>query len=97
MEKGRSAGLIARLWQGVRWRFWRLFNDIYVSAYETILFIERNFGPKLRDGAIDIARQRFQIRREMLKDPFFKEANVYRSQDQDRGKSSDGTTDHGPG
>ncbi len=23
--------------QGVRWRFWRLFNDIYVSAFETIL------------------------------------------------------------
>ena len=20
--------------QGVRWRFWRLFNDIYVSAYD---------------------------------------------------------------
>ena len=23
--------------QGVRWRVWRLFNDIYVSAFETIL------------------------------------------------------------
>jgi hypothetical protein len=30
--------------QGVRWRFWRLFNDMYVSAFETILFIERVFG-----------------------------------------------------
>ncbi len=30
--------------QGVRWRFQRLFNDIYVSAFETILFIEKTFG-----------------------------------------------------
>ena len=24
--------------QGVRWRFYRLFNQIYVEAFETILF-----------------------------------------------------------
>ena len=27
--------------QGVRWRFWRLLNDIYVSSYETVLFVEK--------------------------------------------------------
>ena len=41
--------------QGVRWRFWRLFNDIYVSSFETILFIERIFGTQLRDNAIRIS------------------------------------------
>ena len=46
--------------QGVRWRFWRVLNDIYVSAFTTILFIEKTFGTQLRDhfGAqlkIDVA------------------------------------------
>jgi hypothetical protein len=30
--------------QGVRWRFQRLLGDIYVSAFETILLIEKTFG-----------------------------------------------------
>jgi hypothetical protein len=30
--------------QGVRWRFWRLFNVTYVSAYETTIFIEKHLG-----------------------------------------------------
>jgi hypothetical protein len=29
--------------QGVRWRFQRLFNEIYVSSYETIYFIDSTF------------------------------------------------------
>ena len=41
--------------QGVRWRFFRLFNDIYTSAFETILFIEKAFGTQLRDHAISEA------------------------------------------
>lgn len=49
--------------QGVRWRFWRLFNDIYVSAFETIVFIEQAFGPHLRDPAVRISQQRHELRR----------------------------------
>jgi len=48
--------------QGVRWRFWRLFNDIYVSAFETILFVELAFGSQLRGPAIRISKERFAIR-----------------------------------
>lgn len=69
--------------QGVRWRFWRLFNDIYVSAYTTIIFVERHFGSALRQDALQIAQQRFNMRQEMLKDPFFREANTYRGKDKD--------------
>ena len=29
--------------RGVRWRFWRVLNDMYVSSFETILFIESTF------------------------------------------------------
>ena len=69
--------------QGVRWRFWKLLNGAYVAAYETIIFVERNFGTSLRQGAMDIAQQRFHLRREMLKDPFFREAGSYRGKDED--------------
>lgn len=55
--------------QGVRWRFWRLFNQIYVSAFETILFIETNFGPQLRDHAIRISRERYALRRDLAFEP----------------------------
>lgn len=48
--------------QGVRWRFQRLFNDIYVSSFETILFIEKTFGPQLREHAIRISRERYELR-----------------------------------
>ncbi len=50
--------------QGVRWRFWRLFNDIYVSAFETILFLEKAFGPELREHAIRISKERYHLRQE---------------------------------
>ena len=30
--------------QGVRWRFQRLFNYVYVEAFETILMVEKIFG-----------------------------------------------------
>jgi hypothetical protein len=56
--------------QGVRWRFYRLFNDIYVSAFETILFIEKSFGTDLRDNAIRISRQRHQLRQEIGTDAY---------------------------
>ena len=48
--------------QGVRWRFWRVFNDMYVSAFETILFIERNFGTGLREHALQISQERYALR-----------------------------------
>ena len=56
--------------QGVRWRFWRLFNDIYVSAFETILFIEKTFGTQLRDHAIRISRERYALRQEITRNGF---------------------------
>ena len=51
--------------QGVRWRFWRVFNEMYVCAFETILFIEKAFGTQLRDHAIRISRERYALRQEI--------------------------------
>ena len=56
--------------QGVHWRFWRIYNDMYVSAFETILFIEKTFGTDLREHAIRISRERFALRQEIVKDGF---------------------------
>ena len=53
--------------QGVRWRFWRLFNDIYVSAFETILFIEKVFGTELRDHAIRISKGKYALRQDAIR------------------------------
>ena len=53
--------------QGVRWRFQRLFNEIYVSAYETIFWIESNFGTELRQKAIEIAKERVAMRKNAQK------------------------------
>lgn len=49
--------------QGIRWRFQRIFNQIYPSAYVTICWIESNFGIHLRDRAISIAQERINLRR----------------------------------
>ena len=57
--------------QGVRWRFWRLFNDIYVSAYETIYFVESHFGVDLRQKAMEIAKERVELRKKAQKIEFF--------------------------
>jgi len=53
--------------QGVRWRFQRLFNEIYVSAYETVFWVESNFGTELRHQAIEIARERIVLRKKAKK------------------------------
>jgi len=53
--------------QGVRWRFQRIFNDMYVNAYLSILSIESYFGPELRLQAMAIARQRFEWRQKARK------------------------------
>ena len=53
--------------QGVRWRFHRLLNEIYVSAYETIFFVESLFGTELRQKALEIAKERATIRKNAQK------------------------------
>jgi len=52
--------------QGVRWRFQRLFNLVYIEAFLTILMIEKIFGTQLRDYAIRISRERYALRQEAL-------------------------------
>jgi len=49
--------------QGVRWRFQRLFNDIYVSAYTSIYMIESQFGTQLRQQALAIVKERVEMRK----------------------------------
>ena len=56
--------------QGVRWRFQRLFNHVYVDAFSTILMIEKTFGTQLMEYAVRISRERYEVRREVLKDGF---------------------------
>ena len=51
--------------QGVRWRFQRLFCQIYVEAFETILMIEKIFGTQLREHAVRISRERYEVRQEI--------------------------------
>ena len=63
--------------QGVRWRFFRLFNDIYLSAYETIIFMEKELGTDYREDAILIAHDRYIFRKKALRELSFKEANRY--------------------
>ena len=48
--------------QGVRWRFQRLFNEVYVNAFSTILAIEQTFGSSLRGHAIRISRECHALR-----------------------------------
>jgi hypothetical protein len=52
--------------QGVRWRFQRLFNHIYVEAFETILMIEKTLGTQLREHAVRISKERYALRQQAL-------------------------------
>ena len=54
--------------QGVRWRFQRVFGEMYPRAYESILFIESHFGAQLRRDAMAIARQRAELRKAAMKE-----------------------------
>lgn len=56
--------------QGVRWRFWHLFNETYVSAFETILFVEKAFGTQLREHAIRISKERYALRQAAMQTSF---------------------------
>jgi len=53
--------------QGVRWRFQRLFSQIYVEAYEIIYWVESNFGTSLRSDVIKLVKERVEIRKKALK------------------------------
>ena len=53
--------------QGVRWRFQRLFNHVYVEAFLTILMIEKTFGTELREHAVRVSRERYAIREEVAR------------------------------
>ena len=57
--------------QGVRWRFHRLFNEIYVSSYETIYWVESSFGTGLRGMALEIVKERVEMRKKVNKVAFF--------------------------
>jgi hypothetical protein len=67
-EKVHEAFRMTR--QGVRWRFQRLFNGVYVSAFESILFIERIFGPALREHSIRISKERYELRQQAVQNGF---------------------------
>ena len=56
--------------QGVRWRFQRLFNDVYLNAYLAIFWIESNFGVALRENIIQIAKQHVELTRKAQKTGF---------------------------
>ena len=70
--------------QGVRWRFQRVFNDVYVAAFECILMIETTFGTHLREHAIRISKERHALRQE-LGEPRFVSAETLRHSDQSDG------------
>jgi hypothetical protein len=53
--------------QGVRWRFQRIFSEIYSQAYETIYWVESQFGTELRQKALEIARERVELRNKAQK------------------------------
>ena len=72
--------------QGVRWRFLRVFCDIYTEAFTTILFIERTFGTELREYAIRISRERYALRQEILHTGFEDASSL--SQETKNGQSS---------
>jgi hypothetical protein len=57
--------------QGVRWRFQRIFSEIYVSSYEAIYWIESLFGTELRQKAMEIARERVELRKKGQKTGHF--------------------------
>ena len=76
--------------QGVRWRFWRLFNDIYVSAFETILFVERTFGTQLRDHAIRISREQHALCKEAAERGFQSADSLLPRREKQEGRADEG-------
>lgn len=62
--------------QGVRWRFLRIFQDIYIESFSTILVIEKTFGTHLRDYAIRISKERYALRKERMHTGFMSAENL---------------------
>ncbi len=62
--------------QGVRWRFQRLFSDVYVNAFAVILLIEKTFGIQLREYAVRISKERYALRQE-IENTGFENADEY--------------------
>lgn len=56
--------------QGVRWRFQRLFNQVYIDAFCTILMIEKIFGTQLREYAVRISKEKHTLKQEILSREF---------------------------
>jgi len=71
--------------QGVRWRFWRIYNDIYISAFEALLLIETTFGTQLREHAIRISKERYALRQEAMRSEFESASAVQHRADQANG------------
>ncbi len=67
--------------QGVRWRFERLFNQLYVESFEVLVFIEKLLGSLYRQDALIIAHDRFLSRQKAMQGHSFKEANSYRGKE----------------
>ena len=53
--------------QAIRWRFHRIFSEIYINAYLAIYWIESNFGTALRNMALEIAKERITLRKKAQK------------------------------
>jgi len=49
--------------QGVRWRFHRIFSEIYVESLQTLYWIESQFGTELRHKALEVAKERVELRK----------------------------------
>ena len=64
--------------QGVRWRFQRLFGQVYVEAFLVIMAIEKIFGTELRDYAVRISKERHALRQENLNRGFGSAAEIIR-------------------
>ena len=75
-EKIHNAFRVTR--QGVRWRFYRLFNQVYIDAFSTILAIEKTFGTQLREYAIKISKERYALRQEALNRGFQTASDIVR-------------------
>ena len=51
--------------QGIRWRFQKI-TDMYVSALETIYYIENHLGAHLRQKALEVSKERILMRKKNL-------------------------------
>ncbi|MFA5865509.1 MAG: hypothetical protein WC975_12590 [Phycisphaerae bacterium] len=60
--------------QGVYWRFFHIC-EAYISAYESIYFLESTFGISLRDYALQITRERIALRKKALENASFLTGN----------------------